>query len=207
MKLDDCLRTRRSIRKYKDTKIDIRILKDIIQLAIMAPSAHNSNPWYFIILDNDDLKNQLALKMAEKYKTDLLNDKIDERTIRKLIHESITKFSTAPCIVVACLDMNKIQKYPDAKRQEIEHFMGIQSVSASIQNLLLAAHDKGIASCWYCAPLFAQEIVRFVLQIPDEIEPLAFITLGYPLDKQPINIPPRLELSQIVFLNKYGVKI
>jgi nitroreductase len=48
------------------------------------------------------------------------------------------------------------------------------------QNLLLAAHDVGLGTCWLCAPLFCPDVVRDVLALPDDWQPQGVITLGYP---------------------------
>ena len=60
--------------------------------------------------------------------------------------------------------------------------MAIQSVANAIQNLLLAAHDLGLGACWLCAPLFAPDVVRAVLNLPSDWDAQALITLGYPAD-------------------------
>lgn len=207
MKLMDGIKTRRSIRKYKKTNINIKKIKEIIKAAIMAPSAHNSNPWYFIIINEENLKMNLATEMAKKYKRDLESDGYDSKVISKIITDSISKFTNAPILIIVCLDMKKMQAYSDKKRQEIEHCMGIQSVSAATENLLLAAHALGLASCWYCAPLFAQQITKNQLKIPKNIEPQALITLGFPVENKHVKPPPRRAFSKICFLNKWGEDI
>ncbi|MHA1230188.1 MAG: nitroreductase family protein [Candidatus Helarchaeota archaeon] len=206
MDLMDCIMTRRSIRKYSKTEVKPEILKKILNAAIMAPSAHNSNPWHFIIIYDRELRRNLAVEMAKKYENDLIRDNVNSGIIQQLINTSIERFTNAPVLIVPCLDMNRMQKYPDEVRQQIEHQMGVQSVSAAIQNLLLAAHNVGLASCWYCAPLFAQNIVKKILKIPKHIEPQAFITIGYPLDKISVSPPRRLELEKVCHLNIWGEK-
>ena len=206
MKLIDGLKTRRSIRKYKNKEVEDDKIKNILQLAIMAPSAHNSNPWYFLIVKDKIIKKELAIKMANKYKNDLKKDGYKTEQIQKIINKSIITFSTAPVLIVPCLDMKRMEKYSDEKRQIIEHQMGVQSVSAAIQNMLLAAHNECLGECWYCATLFAQEIVKKVLNIPEDIEPQAFITIGYTLTENIPSPPPRLKLNDICFLNKWGEK-
>jgi len=83
--------------------------------------------------------------------------------------------------------------------------MATQSLAAAIQNILLAAHAKGLGACWFCAPLFCQETVRRVLGMPDEVEPQALIVIGYPAE-QP-EPPPRKSLKEIVFKDYWGVSI
>ena len=74
--------------------------------------------------------------------------------------------------------------YPDPLRAEAERLMAVQSVALACQNLLLAAHDAGLGACWLCAPLFVPDVVRSVLDLPDQWHPQAIITLGYPAEEK-----------------------
>ena len=49
---------------------------------------------------------------------------------------------------------------------------------------LLAAHDAGLAACWLCAPLFAPQVVREALNLPDHWQPQAILTLGYAAERK-----------------------
>jgi nitroreductase len=68
--------------------------------------------------------------------------------------------------------------------------------------MLLAAHSEGLGSCWFCAPLFCQKIVRKTLKIPEHIDPQALVTLGYTVNKP--NPPPRKLLENIVYQDCWG---
>ncbi|MCP8315808.1 MAG: nitroreductase family protein [archaeon] len=97
--------------------------------------------------------------------------------------------------------MKDMDKYKDDKRKNAEYLMAVQSVSAAIQNLLLATHAKGLGACWRCAPLFCMEAVREVLKIPNDFDPQALIEIGYPLE-QP-QMPPRKLLKSVICYNKW----
>ena len=71
----------------------------------------------------------------------------------------------------------------------------MQSLGAAMQNLLLAAHAKGLGACWFCAPGFCKETVRAVLKIPDEVEPQALIAMGYPAEKPPRHLEKFLAIT------------
>lgn len=200
MELIKGISTRRSIRKYKDLPIDREILKEILTAAIYAPSAHNSQPWHFIILSDEAVKSDLALKMAERYREDLERDGVPAPQIDNLINHSIQAFTSPPLLVLACLTNERVDRYPDHRKQA-ERTMMIQSVSAAIQNLLLAAHAKSLATCWYCAPLFCPNVVRNCLKIPDHIEPLALITLGY--GNEDPSPPLRSPLPEVLHENSW----
>jgi F420 biosynthesis protein FbiB-like protein len=203
--IKDVIKSRRSIRKYKKNPIDISKIVEILKFSIWAPSAHNAMPYYFLIIEDPQVKSELVKKMAEEYENDLEKDQIAEPSRKEIIEDSIKKFTAAPIILIPCLSMERMHKYPDKKRQNAEYIMAIQSVSATIQNFLLVSYANGFGCCWYCAPLFCQDIVRKVLDIPKNLDPQAFITVGYP-DEMP-SPPSRIEIKKITFKNKWGQSI
>lgn len=77
-----------------------------------------------------------------------------------------------------------MDRYPDEKRANAERIMGIQSTALAVQNLLLAAHAEGLGTCWMCAPLFCADVVSEQLELPQDWEPQALITMGYPAEQK-----------------------
>ena len=71
--------------------------------------------------------------------------------------------------------------------------MFVQSLGAAIQNLMLAAHARGLGSCWLSAPLFCPEAVRLALDLPSDFQPQALIAPGYP--REGLRPPPRPPLA------------
>jgi len=193
------LKTRRSIHRYSQKDIPETVLKRVLDAARWAPSAHNAQPWRFILIQDSLVKRKLAEAMASEWNKDLSRDGIPECEREHLIKASVENFTSSPRLIVACLTMEDMDKYPDNRRQKAEHLMGVQSVAAAIQNLLLAAHAEGLGTCWFCAPLFCQKTVREVLQIPENVEPQALITLGYPAEKP--EAPHRRQLKTVLHQN------
>lgn len=201
----DVIKGRRSIRRYLPKAVPEATLLRIIEAARWAPSAHNSQPWRFIIITDPKIKRRLAEEMASDWLRDLESDGVPAEVSKKLAEESIRRFTEAPAIIIAAIVMGEMQKYPDRRRQRLEHLMATQSLAAAIQNILLAAHAEGLGACWFCAPLFCQETVRKVLGIPQGVEPQALIAVGYPAESP--EPPARKPLKNIVFLNYWGVRI
>lgn len=197
------IRGRRSIRSYLAKEVDFELVLRLIDAARWAPSAHNAQPWRFIIISDPNVKRELAEAMASDWLRDLRGNGVPEEEARKLTEASIKRFSEAPILIVAAITMREMHKYPDKRRQRFEHLMATQSLAAAIQNLLLAAHVEGLGACWFCAPLFCQNTVRRVLRMPRDVEPQALITIGYPAEiPEP---PPRKPLKEIAFKNYWGV--
>jgi F420 biosynthesis protein FbiB-like protein len=87
--------------------------------------------------------------------------------------------TSAPVVILLCLDMSEMDLYPDEKRQYAERTMAMQSVAAAGLQLLLAAQAEGLGGVWVCSPLFAQEVIRKTLNLPDAWEPQGMFYVGY----------------------------
>lgn len=196
------IKQRRSVRKFSSAPVSKEVIQRIFEATGWAPSAHNSQPWRFVVITDFDTKQQVAKAMAIKWKEDLQKDGPDSVFLENFVVDSVKRFSSPPVIVVACLTMKEMDKYPDKKRRKVEFVMGTQSVAAAIQNFLLAVHGEGLGACWFCAPLFCPEIIRTVLKIPENVYPQALITVGYP-DETP-KAPLRKPLDAIMYLNRWG---
>ncbi|MEM2029327.1 MAG: nitroreductase family protein [Candidatus Bathyarchaeia archaeon] len=203
--MEDIIRSRRSIRSYLQKEVSQEIILRLIDVARWAPSAHNAQPWRFILITDSDAKRRLAEAMASDWMRDLEKNGVPKEEIEKLTGESIKRFSEAPVLIVAAVTMRDMHKYSDRRRQRFERLMATQSLAAAIQNILLAAHAEGLGACWFCAPLFCQETVRRVLRMPRDVEPQALITVGYPAERP--DPPPRKPLKEIVFKNYWGVSL
>jgi coenzyme F420-0:L-glutamate ligase / coenzyme F420-1:gamma-L-glutamate ligase len=174
------LRSRRSIRNYTDQPVPPDLIDQLLDAATHAPSAHNRQPWRFAVVTTSTVKAQLADRMGEHLKLDRLRDGDALDQIERDVQRSHQRIILAPVVIVACLSMIDLDRYSDERRNSLERTMAIQSVAASLQNLLLAAHDVGLGACWMCAPLFCPDVIHAVLQLPDDWEAQALITIGYP---------------------------
>jgi coenzyme F420-0:L-glutamate ligase/coenzyme F420-1:gamma-L-glutamate ligase len=190
------IKTRRSIRKYSPRKVTKKTLNEIFEAARWAPSAHNAQPWRFVVLTESSAKMVLADAMAKAWIKDLAKKDTSAEIAEKLAKRSIRRFAKAPIIVVACLTLLDMPKPLDEEGRKIERDLAIQSLGASIQNMLLAAHSRGLGACWFCAPIFCKDEVREVLRLPADFEPQALITLGYAVEKP--EAPPRKLLQDIL---------
>lgn len=192
----EAIRSRRSVREYSEKDVSEAALFELLEAARWAPSAHNAQPWRFIIVRDDALKKKLAKEMAIEWEKDLKKDKSSRGERERLVDDSISQFSGAPVIIVPCLTMEDMCEYQDRRRKKAEYVMGVQSVAAAIENLLLVAHSMGLATCWFCAPLFCPKTVREVLNTSENLEPQAIVTLGYPNENP--KPPPRKPVEQIM---------
>jgi len=177
--LHNFLRTRRSIRRFKTDPVPNSVIQNILATATFAPSAHNRQPWRFVVITTQDVKEKLADAMAVDFERDLARDGLPIEEIEAQIKRSRERIASAPAAVLLCLDMSEMDVYPDEKRRQAERMMAIQSVAASGLQLLLAAHAEGLGGVWACWPLFAPQTICTVLDLPESWEPQAMFFIGY----------------------------
>src|SRR3989304_1959558 len=178
--LHNFLRTRRSIRRFKPDLVPDSVIQDILTSATYAPSAHNRQPWRFILVTDTSVKTQLADAMAIDFQRDLVNDGVPAEQIQAQEKRSKDRIISAPVAILLCLDMSEMDSYPDDKRNKAEYMMAVQSVAAAGMQLLLAVHAEGLGGVWACWPLFAQETIQKTLNLPESWEPQGMFFVGYP---------------------------
>ena len=155
MELYNGLLSRRSIRKYNpDKKISKEDLEDIIRAAAFAPSAHNKQPWHFLIIENRETLT--ALRAIQPW----------------------TSFAkTAACAIIVCADTEETFH----REKEGWNYAQIDGALAA-QNVLLACHAKGLGAC-FCGAAPMPTIVNKLKEkfnMPETMLPIAIIPIGYP---------------------------
>jgi len=174
---------RRSIRRYLPEPVEPGSLEQILQAAAWAPSAHNRQPWRFVPIAAAASKERLARAMGDRLSTDRLADGDDPTAVARDVARSFARITSAPLVILVCLEMGAMDQYPDSRRREAEHIMAIQSTAMATQNLLLSAHALGLGASVMCAPLFCQDTVAATLALPAGWEPQALVTVGLPADR------------------------
>src|SRR5437764_2380274 len=117
--------------------------------------------------------------MGDTWRQNLEMDGQDAEIVNLRMEKSHQRIQNAPVIIIPCLYLEDLDRYPDQKRQADEITMAVQSLGAAVQNMLLIAYDLGLDTCWMCAPLFCPEIARAALDLDEQLIPHALITVGY----------------------------
>lgn len=198
---------RRSIRKFIDKAVAKEDIIDLIDCARYAPSDTNSQTWEFLVIMNRD-----KIKQIEQMTWDALHEKAEAAKQNgfekegKLLVRSFgpyaTAFADAPVLIV-CLATPYESKFKEKiftpiglVDERVWAEEGLKSSCLAVQNLMLAAHAKGLGTCPMTGPvLLAQEKLREFLQIDESKEINMVIALGYPAE-QPKKMP-RKEVEEI----------
>ena len=190
------LHSRRSLRRYHPELPSQALLEQVLNAAIQAPSAHNRQPWRFVVLRDAERKAGLARAMGAQLRADLQADGMPAALIEADVQRSWARMTGAPVLVLLCLSMQDMDDYPDVGRGQAEYMMAVQGTAMAGQNLLLAAHALGLGACWMCAPLFCPEVVSRELTLPSDWQPQGLITLGWPAQTRSRGRRPLAELVQ-----------
>jgi len=172
------LEARRSIRAFVPDPIPRADLDALVTAACIAPAPHHSRPWRWVVLDTEPARRQLGDGMGVRWRADLEADGIEPARIDELVHASTERLAAAPAAIVGCLTWDGLDRYPDEARRRAEHGMALLSLGAAVENLMLAAADRGYASCWVAAPIFCPDAARDALALPDEWLPHALVLVG-----------------------------
>jgi PPOX class probable F420-dependent enzyme len=172
-------RGRRSVRAFQDRPVPRAALEEMLEAARWAPSPHGRQPWRFAMLTRPEAKERLAAAMGDDWRAILAQDGEPGATIDLRLAKSRQRIREAPALILACLYLDDLDRYPDPDRQRAEEVMAIQSLGAAIQNMLLAAYAIGLDTGWMCAPLFSPEAARVALDLDPRLIPHALIPVGY----------------------------
>lgn len=178
------LQSRRSIRRYQPTPISDMHIQMLLEAGRWSPSAHNRQPWRWVVIQSEQSKIRLASAMGARLRADLTADNTPIHVIEADVNRSYERITKAPLLLLLCMTMTDMDVYPDEKRAHNEMVMAIQSVAMAGQNVLLMAHALGLGACWMCAPLFCPDVVQTVLDLPADWQPQALITIGIPAEEK-----------------------
>lgn len=179
------VKLRKSVRKYEvDKKPDRALIEKCLEAARMAPSACNSQPWSFIIVDDEEL-----VQLVAKECTPLVG--------------KINSFAkTAPVIIVQVIDKTNIQASIGSKMTDRD-FDYIDS-GLSMGYLCLQAAELGLGTC--IMGYFHEDKIKKLLDIPKSRRIGLLCTLGYEKGGQTESAKKRKQPEDMIFYNRYMLR-
>jgi coenzyme F420-0:L-glutamate ligase / coenzyme F420-1:gamma-L-glutamate ligase len=169
---------RRSVRRFGDEPVPPELIEAAVAEALTAPAPHHTRPVRFVWLRTRVTRNRLLDRMKDKWRSDLAGDGRPADSIERRVARGQILYD-APEVVIPVLVPDGAHAYPDATRTDAEHTMFTVAVGAAVQALLVALAVRGVGSCWIGSTIFAADLVRAELELPDDWEPLGAIAIGY----------------------------
>ena len=170
---------RRSVRTFSDEHVDPDLIEAAIAEALTAPAPHHTRPVRFVWMQDPDRRLALLDRMKAKWRTDLTGDGRPADAVERRVGRGQILYD-APELVIPFMVPDGAHSYPDAERTAAEHTMFTVAVGAAVQALLVALAVRGVGSCWIGSTIFAADLVRDELDLPDDWEPLGAIAIGFP---------------------------
>jgi nitroreductase len=146
-----------SCRRFDTTPPDREMVEAVLEAARWAPNGGNLQPWRFVVVLDSDRRRALA---GAAYGQSFL--------------------ALAPVVIAVCAVPDESAKKYGPRGREL---YCLQDTAAAAQNILLAATDRGLGSCWVGA--FDEAAVARVLEAPRNWRPVALIALGRPAEAEP----------------------
>lgn len=179
----DIIKTRRSVREYKDEAIPDKEIEFLIDCARYAPSGFNMQPWSFLVIKNKEVLRKLS-EAGKKAMIPLLEPVKDASPKAKeflvfLKTKGTDMFYNVPVLIIILGNKSAMTADWDC--------------AMAAQNMMLAAHSKGIGSCWIggVLPALMDEGLLKELGAPEGYKAVAPVIFGYPRGKT--EAPGRVE--------------
>src|ERR1700761_1175431 len=202
LSLFKAIHSARAMRRFKPDPVPEALLTRILDAAIQAPSAGNSQSWSFLVVRDSALRRKLgdiyakASKIAEAmYAARGKPEHLTEAQFNQLMSSGAhlwAHMGEAPVILVPCLRKPivpaaealppEMQYRHKAEIAYVERIRGA-SIYPAIQNLILACRALGLGTTITTNHLRCETEVRTLLRLPDDVDSFALMPIGWPLDR------------------------
>jgi nitroreductase len=192
------MHAQRGCRRFDpDGKVVDADLERMLEAAVHAPSAENTQPWSFVVVRNEETRAQLADWWTETWNAgggDFVRQSVDDKVLVADLEYGFNRggFAAAPVVVVVCADTERVPE-----------LYAPSSIYPAVQNLLLAAADLGYGSCLTTGlTTFGVDRVREKLQVPDTLLPMAAVYLGRTARR--LSPPRRRPAASVTYREQFG---
>lgn len=168
MQFDDVVFGRRSVRDYRSDPVSQEDLSYVLKAAVHAPNPLNEEPWAFAVVRDQAMLD----RVSRQAKSFLLNNSAfgmrPSQFRNQIAQPDFQIFYHAPVLIV----ISDIQ----------ETTWSVESCTLAAGNLMLAAHARGLGSCWigFAQPWLQTEDGKTTLRLPHHYRPVAPIVIGHP---------------------------
>lgn len=190
----DVVLSQRACRRFTDRPVGDDLVARCLTAATHAPSAENRQPWVFVVVRDPALRaaiGELTRRLWRQAGRPHSEGRLPPALLAEVDRGAEGGIAGAPVLVVVCGDA----------RLGLEPTLPA-SVFPAVQNLLLAATACGLGSAMTTLATLAGDELRALLDLPEEVHPMAVVPLGWPAAPQ--GPPRRLPLAERAHRDRYG---
>jgi nitroreductase len=182
---------RKSIREFEKKRVPKDKLKRIIKAAAMAASAGNAQPWEFYVVQSKKKRDKISeILYSWLKKHDRLTQQIKDKKIKGILCKFYKNLGDAPCIIFVYGNYKGIKK---------PGFYLKQSVDLAAGNLMNAAVEEGLGTCWVGSLQTEEKEISKMLNVPSHCGLMASIIIGYPKKGYKPLIREKKKLKEVLF--------
>jgi nitroreductase len=175
MNFMDLVKQRVSVRKYSSKPVPREMIDQCLEAARLAPSASNSQPWSFIVVDDEKTKNEIVKKSMSG------------------IYSSNKFVMTAPVIIAAITEHSTYITRMGGMLRHVKY--NLIDIGIACEHLVLQAEELGLGTCWL--GWFDENAVKEILDLPKSTKVDVMISLGYPAEDLPVKKRIRKSLDEM----------
>ena len=178
----ETLYTQRAIRAWKTDPVPEELIWKVIEAGTKAPSGTNTQPWGFVVIQDDAIRQAISDQLHEGLKgNEGLQQMLEQgsqsaykttRLMLKGAQRLFTNLASAPVFIIPCLYQ--------VSSPAPEGLLSGSSIYGAVQNMLLAARALGLGTVMTTFQMAAEQILREQCNLPDDATPVALIPMGYP---------------------------
>ena len=191
----EALLTRRSVRRFAPGAVDPDLMHSAFADALTAPAPHHTHPIRFVWVRDAERRRRLLDAMGAAWRADLAADEKTPESIEKRVQRGRILYD-APELVIPVMTGEGMHDYPDDRRNRCEETMFLVAGGAAVAGLLVALSAREVGSCWVGSTIFAADVVRAELDLPDDWRPLGAVAVGYP--EEPAGLRPSASTEGLV---------
>ncbi len=184
MEVLEAIKKRRTIRAYKPTPVSQETLDTILEAGRQAPSWGNTQSWQWVVIQDQNLKTQLA-----------------EQVLRQG-NRGTEAVKTAPVIIAACAELHRAGYREGQPSTDKGGYWYMFDAGLALENMVLAATALGLGTL-FIGGMDAKK-AESLLGVPQGYVCVILMVLGYPNEEPEAR--PRKQLSEMEFRDKFGVR-